>query len=290
MSRMSEQHVKVSIVPGGVPPRIYCKRYDTGLSSLKLHVYDANNEPYTIENDTVVSFKGQRRINNGLSYLLMYDCSFDGNIVSVTVPLQLTLEPGEINCELRFVDAVGNSKGSVAIVLEVEDAVPEYGAIISGSDIVYANEVLTALQQQYAYNEMINRSPFKFKGTVAKVANLPVSGNTINDTYYVTEANYSMSWNGSAWSRSSFNEAVYTQRLTSLESDVSRKVNKPVLRVNGTAGQVLRTNGDGTTDWVNSPGAPSDDQVTAAVSDWLDLHPEALKEYNYDDETYTFIM
>lgn len=283
MSKMSEQHVKVSIVPGGVPPRIYCKRYDTGLSSLKLHVYDADNEPYTIENDTVVSFKGQRSITSGLSYLLMYNCTFSGNIVSVTVPLQLTLEPGEIKCELRFVDGLGNSKGSIEIIVEVEDAVPEYGAVISGSDIVYANEVLTKLQQEYGYHEMINRSPFKFKGTVASKEDLPTSGNTVNDTYYVTGLSYAMSWNGSKWSQSSFNESDYVQTL-------SGKVNRPIVRPNGTAGQVLRTNGDGSTDWVNSPGAPTDNQVILAVTDWLELHPEALKEYNYDDGTYTFIM
>lgn len=283
MSKMSEQHVKVSIVPGGVPPRIYCKRYDTGLSSLKLHVYDADNEPYTIESDTVVSFKGQRTITSGLSYLLMYDCTFSGNIVSVTVPLQLTLEPGEINCELRFVDGLGNSKGSTAIVLEVEDAVPEYGAVISGNDIIYANEVLTKLQQEYGYHEMINRSPFKFKGTIAKRANLPTSGNTINDTYYVTELNYAMSWNGAGWSQSSFNESSYVQQLNG-------KVNRPVSNPDGQAGQILRTNGNGTTSWVNPSGTPTDEQTTAAVKSYLDDHPEALREYSYESGTLTFVM
>lgn len=283
MSKMSEQHVKVSIVPGGVPPRIYCKRYDTGLSSLKLHVYDADNEPYTIENDTVVSFKGQRKVTGNLSYLLMYNCTFSGNVVSVTVPLQLTLEPGEINCELRFVDRYGNSKGSVAIVLEVEDAVPEYGAVISGNDIVYANEVLTKLQQEFGYNEMINRSPFKFKGTLAKRANLPYSGNTINDTYYITELAYAMTWNGTGWSQSSFNENKYVQNLNS-------KVNKPTSNPDGKAGQVLRSNGNGTTSWVNASGAPSDAQVNVAVKDWLEDNPDALKEYTYDSSSKTFIM
>lgn len=283
MSKISEQHVKVSIVPGGVPPRIYVKRYDTGLGAIKLHVYDGDNEPYVIENDVTVSFKGNKIVSGGTSYLFVYDCTFSENVVSVTVPLQLTLEPGEVNCELRLIDVNGNSKGSAAMVLEVEDAVPEFGTVIDGDQIVYANEVLAKLQQEYAYNEMINRSPFKFKGTVSSLSSLPTEGNVANDTYYVTGLKYAVSWNGSAWSRSSFNEAEYIQELNG-------KVNKPTIRPNGIAGQVLRTNGNGTTDWVISPGAPSDSQVIDAVSDWLDLHPEALKEYNYDDETYTFIM
>lgn len=283
MSKMSEQHVKVSIVPGGVPPRVYLKQYDTGLSALKLHVYDENNEPYTIETDTVVSFKGNKIIPGGTSYILMYDCTFTDNVVSVTVPLQLTLESGEINCELRFVDENGNSKGSIAIILEVEKGVPEYGAVISGSDIAYANDVLTKLQQEYGYNEMINRSPYKFKGTVSDTINLPKTGNTVNDTYYVISRKYSVSWNGSVWSQSSFNENSYIQTI-------NEKISKPTSNPNGNAGQILRSNGNGTTSWVEPSGAPTDGQVSTAVTNWLEDNPEALHEYTYVASSKTFVM
>lgn len=53
-----------------------------------------------------------------------------------------------------------------------------------------------------------------------------------------------------------------------------RKVNKPISSPNGVAGQVLRTNGDGTTTWV-TVGQPTDEQAAAAISEWLDDHPEA---------------
>lgn len=43
---------------------------------------------------------------------------------------------------------------------------------------------------------------------------------------------------------------------------------------NGQAGQLLRTNGDGSTDWVDE-GLPTDEQTAQAVSDWLNDHPEA---------------
>lgn len=52
------------------------------------------------------------------------------------------------------------------------------------------------------------------------------------------------------------------------------KVNKPKTSPNGTSGQILSTNGDGTTQWVNHI-MPTDEQVENAVSDWLDDHPEA---------------
>lgn len=52
------------------------------------------------------------------------------------------------------------------------------------------------------------------------------------------------------------------------------KVNKPNVNPDGIAGQLLRTNGDGTTEWVEQ-GLPTDAQTGRAVSDWLNDHPEA---------------
>ena len=53
------------------------------------------------------------------------------------------------------------------------------------------------------------------------------------------------------------------------------KVNKPTTSPNGTSGQFLRTNGDGSTTWDN-PAVPTEEQIEAAVNDWLDDHPEAV--------------
>lgn len=58
------------------------------------------------------------------------------------------------------------------------------------------------------------------------------------------------------------------------ETEINRKVSKPANNPDGTAGQVLRTNGDGTTTWA-SVGLPTDEQTAEAVSDWLNAHPEA---------------
>lgn len=56
------------------------------------------------------------------------------------------------------------------------------------------------------------------------------------------------------------------------------KVNQPLtnqgIPINGTYGQALRTNGDGTTSWA-SLGLPTNEQTNAAVSAWLEEHPEA---------------
>lgn len=55
------------------------------------------------------------------------------------------------------------------------------------------------------------------------------------------------------------------------------KLNRPVLNNqydNGAAGQLLRSKGDGSTEWADY-GLPTDAQTAQAINDWLDAHPEA---------------
>lgn len=58
----------------------------------------------------------------------------------------------------------------------------------------------------------------------------------------------------------------------------SKKVNKPLdahnQPTNGTNGQLLRTKGNGETEWVDQ-GLPTDEQTTSAINSWLEAHPEA---------------
>lgn len=62
--------------------------------------------------------------------------------------------------------------------------------------------------------------------------------------------------------------------IEELQASDADKVSKPATSPDGTAGQLLRTNGDGTTQWVDQ-GTPTAEQVGAAVDAWLDDHPEA---------------
>ena len=64
------------------------------------------------------------------------------------------------------------------------------------------------------------------------------------------------------------NVSSETERATTAEG---LKVNKPTGSPNGTSGQFLQTNGDGTTVWADPLAGPIDE----AVAEWLDDHPEA---------------
>ena len=63
-------------------------------------------------------------------------------------------------------------------------------------------------------------SPFNFKGSVT-YANLPPSGNTVNDTYYVTDRYCLYSWDGSDWGQSSLDESEYLSLISVLDKALS---------------------------------------------------------------------
>ena len=67
-------------------------------------------------------------------------------------------------------------------------------------------------------------------------------------------------------------EAFLAPVKAETEKVAKEKINAP--DSNGEAGQLLRTNGDGSTEWVDE-GLPSDEQTDAAVTKWLNEHPEA---------------
>lgn len=55
---------------------------------------------------------------------------------------------------------------------------------------------------------------------------------------------------------------------------LERAVHKPLTDKDGEQGQLLMSNGDGTTTWTDA-GTPSQAEVGEAVENWLDEHPEA---------------
>ena len=59
-----------------------------------------------------------------------------------------------------------------------------------------------------------------------------------------------------------------------LEPKIDRPIDEHNQYDNGVAGQLLRSKGNGSTEW-SDVGQPTDAQTAQAISDWLDAHPEA---------------
>ena len=65
-----------------------------------------------------------------------------------------------------------------------------------------------------------------------------------------------------------------TAEVSNLTASIAERVKKPTSNPNGTNGQVLRTKGNGETEWITQ-GLPTDAQTATAVTAWLNAHPEA---------------
>ena len=87
-----------------------------------------------------------------------------------------------------------------------------------------AGEALRSQLKQKANLTDIS-SPYQFRGACLS-ANLPGSGNKINDTYYVTDKKCKFTWNGAAWYQSSLNESDYEEELSSLTENIGNQEDK----------------------------------------------------------------
>lgn len=75
-------------------------------------------------------------------------------------------------------------------------------------------ESINTMQTQLA-------NPFTFKGSVPAVSNLPSSGNTVNDTYYVTAATCLYTWDGDSWEVSSLSESDYLSIIQQVLNNIA---------------------------------------------------------------------
>lgn len=104
--------------------------------------------------------------------------------------------------------------------------------------------------------------------TYTSVVNCTVNGQKTT-TYKVEEDMYISC---SYWGREPFTLYIISTGLSAL------KVNQPLdfggRPYYGDNGQILRTKGNGSTEWI-SVGAPTDEQTATAINTWLANHPEA---------------
>ena len=91
---------------------------------------------------------------------------------------------------------------------------PGYG---DSADIEVINQnmekIEDLLDEKADYTDIT--TPFNFKGSCLYSA-LPGSGNTVNDTYYVTDKYCRYTWNGTAWKQSSLDEGDYEDMLSAI--------------------------------------------------------------------------
>ena len=133
-------------------------------------------------------------------------------------------------------------------ILEKYDSTPTTNSnnlVTSGTVKAYVDGEIASTNA--AVDAMIDRvgNPFVFKGTVASLANLPSSGNTVNDTYFVEAEGFMYTWNGTSFDKSStdVNNQLAQDIATEYDEQKVYKAGEFVLHNN----QVYVRNADATT-------------------------------------------
>lgn len=122
----------------------------------------------------------------------------------------------ELFIELRkLIDINKNNIASVTAVANENSA----EIITIHNDITSIENKNTEQDNELSTLRTMLSSPYNFKGEVASISALPSTGN-VNDTYYVQDVKYKVTWTGSEWVQSSLSEADYQKELSELQGDI----------------------------------------------------------------------
>lgn len=97
------------------------------------------------------------------------------------------------------------------------------GQIETRATTSYVNQQISEIDTELAEKANLTdiSSPYNFKGSCA-FTELPVTAN-VNDTWYVTDREYKMTWNGTGWYQSSMSEVDYNQNLSEIDERLDYK-------------------------------------------------------------------
>lgn len=137
---MITQKHDLDVTPSGVLPVVNASQYDVG-RIIKFYLYN-ESEVYNIPVGTSVLVNGIKPNGDAFSY----SATYTDNVVTVTLTDQMTVIDGEVKCELRFADTLGNDIGTTNFILLVERAPFDASIPISETEIPAIIELARAEQ------------------------------------------------------------------------------------------------------------------------------------------------
>lgn len=193
------QQNNLQYAPTGITPVVHVSQFDEG-RQFRFKLYDGVMA-YTMPSGTTAQIDGIKPDGRGFSYT---DCiSVSGNTATITTKKQMTIVPGAVKCEIRFVNG-SNNIGTLNFLLMVEES-----PINENTDI--SETVLPAIFQ-LATEQMENAEAWAngTKNGVAVGSSEPQYHN--NAKYWSEQAdNIGSYWNdktnedGEAWTRGTRN-------------------------------------------------------------------------------------
>lgn len=128
---MITQTINLNLIPGGVLPRIKVSQYDKGSRVLQFNLFNGNSA-FTIPVDASITIQGTKADHTGFQY----SCTFSGSVVTADLEQQMTVFPGDVECEIRLSQNLGSVLlGTCNFILDVEEAALQNDIIISDTEL-----------------------------------------------------------------------------------------------------------------------------------------------------------
>ena len=203
------------------------------------------------------------------------------NTATYTVDYAMSIKAGSVQFALEAINtgtggAIDNEWHTLTYETKVKETLQGNQAEYAETESDIISELLIEVRNKV--NQLVGGATPEVKDSIAEMTDhkkiyvLSTDGNwyRYNGTTWVSGGQYAsgividstLSQSGQAADAKKVGDALAT------------KVAKPLTSPNGTNGQLLRTLGNGLTEWV-SYGLPTDAQTASAITAWLNDHPEA---------------
>lgn len=198
---------------------------DNTKSANAVKVYKKHDLLYATFNDNVNLYESLIDFSTGTTTELIPDTNIrEVNISELFIELRKLIDINKNNIEA--VTTLLNENSSEITTMHNDITSIENKNTEQDNEITTIHGDITAIENKNTEqdNELntlrtMLSSPYNFKGDVSTISALPARGE-VNDTYYVLDVKYKVTWTGSAWAQSSLNEADYQTELSELKSDL----------------------------------------------------------------------
>lgn len=278
------QTIIVDTTPGYRMPTIYYSQGDIGRTfSIDLQSRFGESLPAS----PTITIQATKPSGLGFS---VGSTSVSGAVVTFTVTETMSNEAGRFPAELKivkngvtlftanfYIDCEANAHPEGTTDGDIDHIMPKFMSVTTTT--LPAGDSAT-----YSFDANTNTATFGIpKGADGSLASQVLAADySSSKTYAVGDYVYysgnlyrctTAITTAEAWTAAHWTQVALANDVSDVKSD---KVPYPIDPDSkyGTSGQVLRTKGNGATEWA-SVGLPTDEQTAQAVSDWLDNHPEA---------------
>ena len=181
MSNIIVQEYNLSFLPGAIPVEVNVSQYDKTNRQIKFYI------DFAPSSGAVFYVRGTKPDNKGFEYQSI--CTYNSSDQTITFPLQeqMTVVPGRVRCELKYVDGTTGNIASANFVLRVKPSALSDGVDTSETIIPDATR---AAREAQAAAEAAAEAAEDAIGLISLTAER-VSGGikvTATDTTHTTEA------------------------------------------------------------------------------------------------------